>query len=289
MGCFINRSWSRDGQGGATVNLFAELVHSVYDFKSYPGYRKNKGGKVFLYGLLLSAVYFLISVLLPVVVSIAGFGGFLNMAREAIPDFTLEDGRLWVAEPVDIQQYDSYQGGICFRVDTDHPITEEITDVDLLAFDQVLVLDAEHGIVKAEGGSVIRFSYSDFDLGDWDRESFLEELVPLIPVFLWVMLVIVVCFGLFGFFAGAFVTAVTGSILSAVTGCRLKFGELYKLAIYARTPAMVVKSVYSWVPIVIPYFYVINFGVSAFYMWKAMQHIKEEMQNSTQSYWTGEP
>ena len=44
------------------MNIFVELVHSVYDFKSYPGYLKNKGGKVFLYGLLLSTLFFLVSV-----------------------------------------------------------------------------------------------------------------------------------------------------------------------------------------------------------------------------------
>lgn len=289
MGDTVSNSSDRSRKGGVTVNIFAELVHSVYDFKSYPGYRKNKGGKVFLYGLLLSTLFFLISVLLPVITTIVGFGGFVNMVREAIPNFELEDGRLWVEEPVEIQQYDSYQGGICFRVDTENPITEEITDVDLLAFDQVLVLDAEHGIVKAEGGSVIRFSYRDFDIGNWDRESFLKEMVPVIPIILWVGLIIIVCSGFFGFFAGAFVTAVIGSIQSAVMGCRLKFGDLYKLAIYARTPAMVVKTVYSWIPLVIPYFYIINFGISAFYMWKALQHIREENQNPMQSYWTGEP
>ncbi len=271
------------------MNIFTELIHSVYDFKSYPGYRKNNGGKVFLYGLLISLVYLLTSVLLPLVVTILGFGGFGNMAREAIPDFTLEGGRLWVEEPVDIQQYDAYQGGVCFRVDTDQPITEGITDVDLLAFDRVLILDAEHGIAKAEGGSVIRFSYTDFDIGDWDRESFLKEIVPYIPIVLWAVLVLVICFGFFGFFVGAFVVATIGSIMTAIMGYRLRFSELYKLAIYARTPALVIKGIYDWVPVVIPYFSFINFGVSAFYMWKAIQYIKEETQNSSQSWWTGEP
>ena len=36
------------------MNIFAELIHSVYDFKSYPGYRRSGGGKAFLYGLLLT-------------------------------------------------------------------------------------------------------------------------------------------------------------------------------------------------------------------------------------------
>lgn len=25
------------------MNIFAELIHAAYDFKSYPGFRKNKG------------------------------------------------------------------------------------------------------------------------------------------------------------------------------------------------------------------------------------------------------
>lgn len=271
------------------MNIFAELIHSVYDFKSYSHYQKNNGGKVFLYGLLLCFCYFLLTIVAPMLVTITGFGGFGNLAKEAIPDFTLKDGKLWVEEPMDVQQYNAIQGGYCFRIDTDRPITEDVTDVDLLPYDSVLILDAEHGIVKAEGGSVIRFSYEDFDLGDWDRETFLRELVPFIPIFLWTFSVLVMVIGFFGFFGGAFVVACMGSVISAIMGCRLKFGELYKLAVYARTPAMILKCVYSWIPVVIPYFYVLNFGISAFYMWKAMQYIKEETQNPTQSYWTGEP
>lgn len=270
------------------MNIFAELVHSVYDFKSYPGFRRNNGGKVFLYGLLLTLIYFLLSMVLPVAVTLLGFGGFGNIARETIPDFRLEDGTLWVEEAYDFQQYDSYQGGICMKVDTSRPITEEITDVDLLAFDRVLILDAEHMIVKAEGSSAIRLSYDDLDLGDWDRDSFLEELMPFVPVVLWVSLVLILCMGLLGFFLGALVAAVMGTIISALMGCRLKFGELYKLAIYARTPALLVEAVYAWVPFAIGYFYVINFGISAVYLWKAIQRIKEEEMQPPVSSWTGE-
>lgn len=261
------------------MNIFAGLVHSVFDFRSYSVFRRNRAGKVFLYGLLASVIYIVASMILPMAVTIIGFGGFGNIAREAIPDFRLEDGRLWVEETYDIQQYATYQGGLFLKVDTSRPITEEITDVDLLAFDQALVLDAEHAIVKAEGSSPLRVSYEDLDLGDWDRESFLKEFAPLVPVFLWIMLLFAICIGILGFFGSALVVAIIGSIMAAITGCRLRFGELYKLAVYARTPALVLEIVYAWIPFSISYFYVINYGFSAIYMWKALQHIKKEELN----------
>jgi len=270
------------------VNIFAELVHSVYDFKSYPGFRKNNGGKAFLYGLLLTLIYFVVSMVLPVMATLFGSGGFGNIAREAIPDFRLEDGVLWVEESFDIQQYDTYQGGICLKVDTSRPLTEEITDVDLLAFDRALIMDAEHMIVKADGGAVIRVSYDEMDLGDWDRDSFLNELMPLVPVVLWISLIVILCFGLLGFFLGALVVAVMGTIMSALMGCRLRFGELYKLAIYTRTPALLVEAVYAWLPFTIPFFYIINYGISAVFLWKALKQIKEQEMEPPAPSWTGE-
>lgn len=270
------------------MNLFAELLHAVYDFKSYPVFRRNKGGRAFLYGLLLSALYFILSMILPIAVTILTFGGFGNIAKEIVPDFRLEDGRLWVDGTFDIQEYDTQYGGIYLRVDTDRAVTEEITDVDLLAFDRVLVMDAEHMIVKAEGSSVIRVSYEELELGDWNRETLLAEFLPLIPVFVWLVTVFILCAGLLGFFGGALVVAVIGTILSAVMGCGLRFGELYKLAIYARTPALAVECVYSWVPFTIPFFYVVDYGISAFYMWKGLQKIKEEALEPPQTHWNGE-
>lgn len=269
------------------MNVFAEMIHAVYDFKSYPVFRKNKGGKAFLYGLLLSFFYLLLSMLLPMVVTFISLGGFGNAIRESIPDFHLEDGRLWVDGTFDIQEYDTQYGGVYIRIDTERPITEEITDVDLLAFDRVLVMDAEHVIVKADGGSSIRIAYTELDLGDWDRDEMMKTFLPLLPAFLWFLFVILACAGLLGFYGSALVTAVIGSIMSAVMGCGLKFGELYKLAIYARTPALAVETVYAWIPLVINYFYVISYGVSAFYMWKALRLIKEESLEAPGNGWTG--
>ena len=156
------------------MNIFAELIHAVYDFKSYTIFRKNGGGRTFLYALLLNGIYFILSLVLPVMATFFLMGGFLGAAKEVVPDFQLKDGKLWVDETYDIQEYSTSYGGVLLKIDTGKPLTEEITDVDLLAFDQAIVMDAEHMIVKAEGSSPIRVSYAEMDLGDWSRETFLR-------------------------------------------------------------------------------------------------------------------
>ncbi|MCI9007700.1 MAG: DUF1189 domain-containing protein [Lachnospiraceae bacterium] len=269
------------------MNIFAELIHAVYDFKSYTIFRKNGGGRTFLYALLLNGIYFILSLVLPVMATFFLMGGFLGAAKEVVPDFQLKDGKLWVDETYDIQEYSTSYGGVLLKIDTGKPLTEEITDVDLLAFDQAIVMDAEHMIVKAEGSSPIRVSYAEMDLGDWSRETFLRKFMPLVPVLLWFGLVFIVCFGLLGFFVSALVVTGIGSLIAAFMGCRLKFGEMYKLAVYARTPALTVECVYAWLPFVIHYFYIISYGISAVYMWKALQKIREAELEAPKTGWTG--
>ena len=266
------------------MNIFAKLVHSVWDLRSYPAYRKSGGTEVFLYALFLNAVYFLAVVLIPMAGTLVLMGGLGNVMEEEIPDFSLKNDKLWVAETVDVQEYDRYQGGICIRIDTGEPITEQITDVDLVAFYQALVLDAEHGIAKMEGSPVIRFSYEDLGLGDFDRESLLKMVMPFLSAILGIVVILVMGFGFFGFFAGALVVAVLGSIMASFSGCRLKFGELYKLAVHTRTPALAVKCVCAWLPVAVPYLSVISFGISGIYMWTAIQYIKEEEGSGRQMY-----
>lgn len=270
------------------MNIFAELIHAVYDFKSYTAFRKNGGGKTFLYALLLNAVYFLLSLVLPVTAVVLMAGGFRGAAKELIPDFRLEDGKLWVEGTYDVQEYSNTYGGVMLKIDTGKPLTKEVTDVDLLAYEQVIIIDAEGMVVKAEGGSPIRVSFEELDLGDWSRETFLGRYLPFVPVLLWFGLVFLVCFGLLGFFVSALVVTGIGSLTAAFTGCRLKFGELYKLAVYARTPALAAECIYAWLPFTIGYFYVISYGISAVYMWKALQRIREEeLELPKQTGWTG--
>ena len=73
------------------MNIFAEMIHAVYDFKSYIKFKENRPWKVFFYGLILSAVCVLVTTVLPVA-SVMGFAGNAGeVIGDVLPDFSLSD------------------------------------------------------------------------------------------------------------------------------------------------------------------------------------------------------
>ena len=90
------------------MNVFSELVHSVYDLKSYRLFLKDKKGKTFLFGFLLVLLYFLVTVILPFVQFQVSTGGIMNIAEELVPDFTIADGRLDMERQFEFAEGDTY-------------------------------------------------------------------------------------------------------------------------------------------------------------------------------------
>ena len=257
------------------MNIFATMVHSVYDFKGYQGFVKNSWPKVLLYGLILAILSIILTFVLPMTAVLTPLGGLDNIMEEELPDFTFRNGELWVEKPVEFKQYDRLQGGIYLNINTKQPLTEEISDVDLLAYDRVLVLDAENALIK-NGKDVIRISYGDIKLGDLDKDMVVREILPYIQIGMWAALILIGWFSLVGFFLGALFMAAVGSLMSSILRIRMPFGSLFKLAVYSRTAPVLLSILYTWIPVTIPFFSVINFGLSAFYLWKGIQAVGQE-------------
>lgn len=263
------------------MNVLAEMVHAVYDMKAYAGFVKNGKWKTFFYGLLLSVFYVLVSFALPTAVSVAYAGGIESLLEKTVPDFTLENGRLQVAEPVEYTMYDALQGGVYIKVDTEHAITGETEDIDLVAFEKAVVMDAEHVLVKANG-EIIRTSYGDLSLGDWDKENLFAELLPFARILLGAVMGTVALCAVFGFFAGAVFAAALGAVIGSILKYRLDFSGLFKMAVHARTLPILMKALLSWCPVWIPFPFVVNFGISAVYLWRAIAYMKQNAQEYVQ-------
>lgn len=278
----------RDCREERIMNIFAELIHSVYDFHGYAAFLENRKFKTFLYGLLLGLLYVLIAVVGPLAAVILPAGGMERLMKDVVPDFALEDGRFWMEEPVEYSQYAGYQGGIYVKIDTDHPITDEISNVDLLVFDKALIMDADNAIIKSEG-EVIRTSFANLDFGNWTREEVLTELLPLMQMIMWMVVAVMILFCVIGFFLGALFTAGMGAIISSIMKYSLSFGDLFKLAVHARTVPLLIMMVLAWIPVYVPFPFLVNFGISGVYMWKAILCMKRTQQEERQdTYWTGE-
>lgn len=257
------------------MNIFAELIHSIYDFKSYKGFQENSWPKTLLYGVLLGTIVIFVTLFLPLLMLLVPAGGMEGLAREYVPEFVLEGDEFWIEEPVEYTQYSPGQGNILVKADSDRPITEEMTRVDLLAYDQALVIDAHHVLLKLQG-QVRTFTYSEIGIGDWTKERLIKEAMPYIKVIFWGVDLILWWVLLLAFFGGALMIAWIGKLMVSMQGKEISFGSLYKIAIYTRTAPLLLKMIYMWIPVTIPFFVLINMGISCFYMWKAIEVADED-------------
>ena len=255
------------------LNIFAEMIHSIYDIPAYAKFLKNRMGRTILYGFVLCLFYFLTTTGLSAVLSAGMAGSTENVLSGLIPDFSLKDGVLTIDKPIELKEYDDYQGGIYLKIDTSGDWVEEISDVDLLAFNRVVLVDGRHILVK-EGDETIRSSLGELELGNWTKDSLLTEWLPYIKVGLAVGSVFLVWAEFMGFFLGVLVTALMGAAIAGILRFRMRFDDLCKLAVHARTLPILLKVICEWLPVMLPLFMVVNFGISAVYLWKAIGYLK---------------
>ena len=210
------------------MNIFKEMVLSIYSYKSYKGFLYNKKSKVFGFALVLMLIYWLITMRVSAVeIGLVG-PGFAREMDEAVPEFELADGILWVD---DVIEYEDATSIVNIDTDPDYVFYDayEMMD-DLNEYQSVLLMDSEKVIIKS-GTQVQQYYFSELE----DLEFTKDDLMGVIP-----------------------------------------FGQLYLLGIYSRVLPLLIKAAVSFLPFHIPFFWVLNFGISLMIIGAAMQKMKEQ-------------
>lgn len=253
------------------MNIFKEMVLSVCSFKSYKEFLKNKKSKVFGFGIVLMLIYFAFTEAIPFAINIIGAGSLTKEIRENMPDFELKDGFLQVADVIEQEIGDTY-----VYIDTDPEYVfynaGEIQEY-LYAYSKAILMDSEKVIVKNNGRiQEAYFSDLNFNLNK-------EILLGLVPFFYAIMILVFVFIYIWMtafFFFGVLFVALIGMIVASCMKYRLTFGQLYLLGIYSRTLPLIIKAAVSFLPFNIPFFFIINFGLSLFIIGAAIQKMKEQ-------------
>ena len=251
------------------MNVFEEMVLSVYSYGSYSEFLKNKKGKVFGFGVLLMTIYFVLTMIVPGLVRSGSIFGLEEKMRENVPDFSLEDGILWVD---DVIEYDT--NGTYIYIDTD-PLYL-IEDEDEIApffkgYRNVLIADYEKLIMKNDGEWQTLY-FDNLDL-EFDKED-LIDFVPWLYVIYAAFMVFAYIWMTAFFFFGVLFVALIGMIIASCMNYRISFGKLYLMGIYSRTLPLLIKALVSYLPFGIPGFWVLNFGLSALIIGLAMRKMK---------------
>lgn len=253
------------------MNILKEMALSIYSYKTYKEFLKNKKSKVFLFGIVLMLIYFAVTMLIP----FAGFqirtGGIGSLLDENIPDFSLSDGELWVE---DVIEYDA--GGTYLCIDTDPEYVfydaDEMED-QLYRYTSVILMDSEKMIVKS-GGEVQGIYFSDLDL-ECDKDDWMKW-VPFINFMIVAFMILAYIWMCALFFFGVLFVALLGMIAASCMKYQMTFGQLYLLGIYSRTLPLIIKAAISFLPVNIPFFVFINYGISVFILVRVIQNLKEQ-------------
>lgn len=255
------------------MNVFKEMALSIYSYESYSKFLKNRKGKVFGFGVLLMLIYFLITMIVP---SIGNDGSFFNLmqeARENLPEFELKNGTLWVEDVIELDNGDTY---ICIDTDPDF-VFYDADDTEMIqslrGYRTALLMDSEKLIMKNNGEiQGAYFSQLDFD---FDKEDLIEYVPWLYVIYAFVMVFAYLWMTALFFFGVLFV-ALIGMIIASCMKKQLTFGQLYLMGVYSRTLPLIIKAAVSFLPFNIPFFWVINFGLSLFILAMAMRKLEEQ-------------
>lgn len=253
------------------MNIFKEMAFSVYSFKSYKEFLQNKKSKVFGFGLMLMLIYFAITTLIPSAVSGIRTGGLTKKIEENVPDFELKNGILQVEDIIDHEE-----GGSIIYIDTDPAYyfydADEMQEY-LYEYSTAILMDSEKAIVKSNGRvqglyfSDLNFDFSKNDLLKCVPYMYAAWALCMVIAYIWVTAL---------FFFGVLFVALLGMIVASCMKYQLTFGQLYLLGIYSRTLPLLIKALLSFLPFNIPFFFIINFGISLLYIGCAIQKMKEQ-------------
>lgn len=251
------------------MNVFKEMALSIYSYGSYAQFLKNRKGKVFGFGVLLMLIYFLITVLWPPL----SYSELSQFFREGVPEFELKDGTLWVADVFEIDEDDTY---ICIDTNPDF-VFYDADDTEMIqslrGYRTALLMDSEKVIMKNNGEiQGAYFSQMDFE---FDKEA-LMDFVPWMYVIYVVVMLLAYIWMTALFFFGVLFVALIAMIIASCMKSQLTFGQLYLMGVYSRTLPLIIKAAVSFLPFNIPFFWVINFGLSLFIIAMAIRKMNEQ-------------
>lgn len=261
------------------MNIFKEMGLSIYSYKSYTEFLKNKKIKVFGFAIMLMLIYFIVTMGIPLANFLIETGGIVGDLEEYLPDFELRDGELWVDDTITYEYRDTY-----IEIDTDPDYVfysaYEMRDF-LYDYTQVLMMDSEKMIIK-NNGEVNELYFSDLNF-DFSKED-LMAYIPFVYIFIAVFMLIAYIWMTALFFFGVLFLSLLGMIVASCMNCRLTFGQLYLLGVYSRTLPLIIKAVVSFLPFHIPFFLIINFGISLIIIGCAIQKMKGQQKQEPMEY-----
>lgn len=263
-------------------NVFQELARSVWDFKSYGQFVSNTGGKVFGFSALLLAVYLLVTSITSAFSMLGGVPDIWNEMLSEVPDFVLEDGELTVDGVYELDTGNSY-----VYVNTDEVVSDEEIKELFRRKKAVIVLDAERVAVQSSDGERQIVYYDELCQmlggGRYTKDS-LQQFLPYLRSIMAILFLFLFIGRIAAFYLRIVVVSLPVIVIAYLMKMNYAYGSVFKLSVYTRTVPVLLRMLLVVTGLSIPFFWLIDILISAFYAYMALDAIKRETTPKVGSY-----
>lgn len=254
------------------LSFFQQIYYAVTKPMKYYRLTKTSGGRltgfVFLFVLITSC--FLI---LPVLYYCVGPNGITNYLEHKVPDFELKNGSLYVADRVEEKDGMNY---VLIDTSVDKFSSEEVNTGYMSA-----ILISKSNMIIYQYGTTKTIEFTNLGHLHIDNKV-IHSLMPLVYLTIVLSVIFIYLFMVGMYFATALFYSVVGLIVAAVSRSDIRYGRIFKTAIYGKVTTSILSSILLVIPIAIPGLIITGLSIlanCAYVVYGTLSHNSEEALN----------
>ena len=259
------------------MGVLNDLRIALFDFRSYPKLLKNSKKRVFAFIVLVTGIFWLMTSVVPAAMFFVRTGGFSRLVETYVPEFTLKNGTLQVAQPL------HYANGVMYvDINSDPANVVDPSDQKLRTIlslnDMVIVADSKKAIFKVSPvsgtntGTARMIEFSAFEGMTIDK-NYLRQLAPLMNTMECAMCVLFFFVHLAGFFIHAWLIAFAGRIFARISRLNLSRGTIFQLSVYTRAFPLFTEGVFYLLGLMFPEMAAIGMLYSIYALSRVFRHM----------------
>lgn len=259
--------------------MIRDFFNSFWNVQAYPVFLARKKRQVIGFVLMLTLIFWGLTLLIPCGGFYLKSGGLRNYIQHTIPNFELSGGKLHLDAPFHLENATVY---IDINTEEGHHLAFDSQDVKtrLALSDIVLLADADHMLYQTTARSgfqkMERKELAFSDLGD---ETFVRadilKAVPIIRTMIILILVLAYWILLAGFLIWALVVAGFGLLLARFLHVPMRYGKIYRLSIYTQSLPMLIGALIQTFGFILPEFTAMSLLYSLLILAKVFRFMRD--------------
>lgn len=253
------------------MNIFKQLIVSLYSPKLISSFRSQGIGKTILYVFILTFLSVIPTIGYFSTALVNGIHLAQDTIQQKLPSFLIENGKLSSSQEksVTIQQ-----GGFTIIFDPSGKIS--VNDLDT-SIDSLALLQNELAVTG--GGSIETFSYnmlSDITLSKDDILQFVDTIDSLLLIIISIFSIVIYLFASGLKFIEVSILALAGLILKNDNSKTLSYRHIWRMAAYSTTLSTVFFMIMDALHTNVPFGFVLSWIISIIVLYLSLKEIQKE-------------